>query len=126
MSGPLMSALQQAKAAVEEGIALLKDRHKVIKLADRSELGWAVANEYGEDELAKDLDDEKRIAKVVATAERKAAQLKKSHFGSRAYNKSQPANAPSRVTHQESGYQGPSGYFLSEPHLGGNLRITIE
>ena len=43
-----MSALQQAKAAVQEGIALVKDRQKVIKLADRSELGWAVVNEYGE------------------------------------------------------------------------------
>ena len=39
MSGPLMSALQQAKAAVEEGTALLKDRQKAIRLADRSELG---------------------------------------------------------------------------------------
>ena len=33
MSGPLMSALQQAKAAVEESIALLKDRQKEIRLA---------------------------------------------------------------------------------------------
>ena len=33
MSGPLMSALQQAKAAVEEGIALLRDRQKEIRLA---------------------------------------------------------------------------------------------
>ena len=34
-------------------------------------------NEYKEDKIAEDSDDEKRIAKVVATAERKAAQLKK-------------------------------------------------
>ena len=41
-----------------------------------------MVNEYGEDELAKDSDDEKRIAKAVDTSERKAAQLKKkSHTG---------------------------------------------
>ena len=103
-----MSALQQAKAAVEDGIALLKDCQKAIRLADRSELGWAVVNEYREDELAEDSDDEKRIAKVVATAERKAAKLrKKSHSGRKGYNQSQPADAPSRAPRQESGYQGP-------------------
>ena len=108
MSGPLMSALQQAKAAVEEGIILLKDHQKAIRLADRSELGWAVVIEHKEVELAKDLDDEIRIAKAVATAERKAGQLKKkSHSGHGAYNQSQPADAPSRAPRQESGYQSP-------------------
>ena len=58
MSGPLMSALQQAKAAVE-GIALLKDHQKVIRLVDRSELGWAMVNEYRKEALAEDSDDEK-------------------------------------------------------------------
>ena len=72
-----MSALQEAGAAVEEGMGLVKNRQKAIRLADRSELGWAVVNEYGEDELAEDSDDEKRIAKAMATAEKKAAQLKK-------------------------------------------------
>ena len=39
-------------------------------------------NEYGEGKIAEDSDDEKRIAKAVATSERKAAQLKKkSHSG---------------------------------------------
>ena len=97
-----MSALQQAKAAVEEGITLLKDRQKAIRLADWSELGWAVVNEYRQDELAKDLDDEKRIAKAVATAERKAVQLRHG-----AYNESRPADAPYRAPRQESGYQTP-------------------
>ena len=61
---------------------MLKDHQKAIRLADKSEFGWAVVNEYREDELAEDLDDEKRIAKAVATTKRKAAQLKKkSHSG---------------------------------------------
>ena len=107
MSGPLISALQQAKATVEEYIALLKDCQKVIRLTDRSKLDMTVVNEYGEDKLAKDSDDEKRIAKVVATSERKAAQLKKkSHSGRGGYNQGWLANAPSRAPHQKSGYQG--------------------
>ena len=79
----------------------------MIRLADRSKLGITVVNEYGEDKLAKDLDDEKRIAKAVATSERKAAQLKKkSPSGHGGYNQGWPANAPSRAPHQKSGYQG--------------------
>ena len=53
-SSGLMSALKQAREAVEEGMELVRSRQKAIMLADRSELGWAVVNEYGEDELADD------------------------------------------------------------------------
>ena len=73
--------LQQAKEAVEEGMGLLRTRQKTIRLAEKSKLGWAVVNEHGEDELADDSDDEKRIAKVVASAERKASQSKKRKTG---------------------------------------------
>ena len=34
---------------------------KAIKLADKSEFGWATVNEYLLDEVASDSDDEKRI-----------------------------------------------------------------
>ena len=106
-TGPVLSALQQAKAAVEEGMTLLKDRQKAIRLADRSELGWAVVNEYGEDELAEDSEDEKRIAKAVATAEKKVAQLKKKKSGHGGYMQSRLADVPSRGPRQvESGQQG--------------------
>ena len=50
----LVTSLDQARAAVQEGMELLKSRQKAIRLADRSDLGWAVVNEYGEDELADD------------------------------------------------------------------------
>ena len=55
-------------------------------------------NEYREDKIVEDSDDEKRIAKAVATGERKAAQLKtKSHSGRGGYNQSRPADVPSRT-----------------------------
>ena len=56
---------------------MVKNRQKAIRITDRSELGWAMVNEYGKDELADGSDNEKRIARAVATAERKVAQLKR-------------------------------------------------
>ena len=47
-------------------------RQKHIKIADRSELGWAVVSAYEEDELASDSDDEKRIYRAEREAERVA------------------------------------------------------
>ena len=58
-SSGLMSALKQAREAVEEGMGLVRSHQKAIRLVDRSELSWAVVNEYREDELADDSDDEK-------------------------------------------------------------------
>ena len=43
----VLSALKQAREAVEEGAEVVKNRQKGIRIADRSELGWAVVNEYG-------------------------------------------------------------------------------
>jgi len=76
-SSGILSALKQAGDMVEEGMGLIRSCQKAIWLADRSELGWATVNKYGEDKMANDSDDEKRIAKTMATAEKKAAQLKK-------------------------------------------------
>ena len=45
----------------------------MIKLADRSEAGWLVVEEYESDELAEDSEDDKKIRR----AEDKAARKKK-------------------------------------------------
>ena len=52
--------IERAKKALEEGEALINERQKLIKIADRSEHGWATVEEYGADELADNSDDEKR------------------------------------------------------------------
>ena len=59
------------KKAIDEGIEMLERRQKLIKLADRSEYGWRTVDEYEEDDLAKDSDDEKRMAKAEYRAEKK-------------------------------------------------------
>ena len=67
----IQTKLQQPKKAIDEGIEMLERRQKLIKLADRSEYGWRTVEEYEEDDLAKDSDDEKRIAKAEYRAEKK-------------------------------------------------------
>ena len=52
----------------------IRQRNKLIKLADMSESGWAVVAEYEAHQLASDSDDEKRIQKAEARANRKAKE----------------------------------------------------
>ena len=54
------NATSKAKTAIEEGIALVSKRMKVIQIADKSQYSWATAQEYLSDELASDSEDEKR------------------------------------------------------------------
>ena len=69
--------LQKAKSAAEEGMSLIARRQKLLKLADRSEWGWAVVEEYVEDDLAEDSGDVKRIERAELAAGRKIARKRK-------------------------------------------------
>ena len=77
LEGASSGVVGKAKKNLEQGLALLSERQKLIKLADRSEHGWGVVAEYTADELAEDSDDEKRIFKAEKAAERKAAKRRK-------------------------------------------------
>ena len=54
---------------------------RLIKMADRSEYGWAVVAEYEADELAVDSDDEKRIYRAEKEAEKKWLKKRKRQLG---------------------------------------------
>ena len=56
---------------------LLVHRQKVIKLADRSEAGWAVVEEYKGNDLANDSEDERRMEKAEGKAKKKLAKKRK-------------------------------------------------
>ena len=49
--------MEKAKNLLEESKKLLCERQKLIRIADRSEHGWATVEEYMEDELADNSDD---------------------------------------------------------------------
>lgn len=68
---------------------IIAHRQKLIKLADSSELGWKVANEYDENPLADDSEDEKRIYRAEARANKKhkAAQSKRKQTRYKPYMK---------------------------------------
>ena len=44
--GAARTSLENAKRALQEGEDLITQRQKLMKVADRSELGWAVVAEY--------------------------------------------------------------------------------
>ena len=64
-------AVEKAKTQLEEGLKLVCERQKLIRMADRSEHGWATVKEYLEDELADNSDDEKRMQKAEFRAGKK-------------------------------------------------------
>ena len=64
-------AVEKAKTLPEEGEKLIVDRQKLIRIADRSENGWATVDEYVEDELPDNSDDEKRLTRADARASKK-------------------------------------------------------
>ena len=64
-------AVEKVRSIVVEGMKSLKSRQKYIRIADRSEFGWAAVEEYVEDELADGEDDEKRIQRADFRAEKK-------------------------------------------------------
>ena len=70
-------ALERAHKAIKRGRQLIAERQKLIRIADRSDLGWSVVSEYTVDELAEDSEDEKRLEKAERSAERKLAKRKK-------------------------------------------------
>ena len=101
-------AIQRAKAALQKGTALLADRQKLIKIADRSANGWGVVAEYTADELADDSDDEKRLERAEKAADRKAGLKKRKRLPSSA-----KASAPSYVRR----------YVTAPPASYGNLAV---
>ena len=63
-----------AKVRASEGLDSLNHRQKLIKLADSSELGWKVVQEYESHPLADNSDDAKRMYRATARATRKMKQ----------------------------------------------------
>ena len=76
----------------------------MIKIADRSEHGWATVKEYEDDELAENSDDEKRLFRAEARAGRKTRQ--KSTKSSNARKKGQ-YSAGSKATGALTSCLGP-------------------
>ena len=64
--------IETALRKIDEGIDIIKDRQKLILMADSFETGWAAVKEYTRNELAEDSEDEKRMLRATARAVKKA------------------------------------------------------
>ena len=51
---------------------MIKQRQKIIRLVDESELGWKVVDEYMQSEISSDEDDQNKIHRAQARARVKA------------------------------------------------------
>lgn len=67
-----LSEFDKAKENLAEATNMVKQRQKVIRLADESELGWKVVDEYMQSEIASDEEDQKKIHRAQARARGKA------------------------------------------------------
>ena len=61
---------------VAEGKQIIEKRQKLIKIADKNKDGWLVVQEYESDDLASDSEDDKKIRKAKAAAEKKRIEAK--------------------------------------------------
>lgn len=100
---------------LSEGMKAIDVRQKHIKIADHSELGWAVVAAYEEEELASDSDDEKRIYK----AEREAEQIaKRKRPGEANTSRKRSASGSTDAVPVPSGPRGAQNSQGSRPPAG--------
>ena len=62
-------------------MSLVKERQKMILLADKSPFGWKTVLEYKHQDLADDEEDEKKISRAEARAARASKRLVTRSFG---------------------------------------------
>ena len=84
------AGLESAKELLQRGMALIIRRQKHIKMADCSDNGWAVVQEYEADELADNSDDEKKIEKTERAAKKKAVVAARKRKSTRPFSHQLP------------------------------------
>ncbi|KAK3083399.1 hypothetical protein FSP39_021737 [Pinctada imbricata] len=92
---------------ISEGITIVKQRQILVKLADSSELGWKVVQEYQSNPLTKDSDDEKKMIKAQHRAESKAKPERIKRIRIHSYKQGRSQAFPATPALPNSGqYQG--------------------
>ncbi|KAK3084471.1 hypothetical protein FSP39_014044 [Pinctada imbricata] len=98
------------REALSQGMTLIQQRQKMIKLADSSEAGWLVVHEYESNPLADNSDDKKRIFKAQTRPDRKLKEEKKKRRDFRRYtpySQQKPGSTPDK----QSGTAKPGRCF---------------
>ena len=108
---------------MNEGISLLNDRQEIVKLADKSEFGWATVQEYVCDDLADNEADASKIEKAEkrAAARLKTLQEKKKKSGSKFSFSAPSPNSASRFGGASSSFPPAGSYFRPQGRYSGNI-----
>ena len=109
--------------------AKLKRRNKLIKMAERSVLGWDIVAEYEADPIASDLEDGKKIRQAENRAFTKRKSKKSNKFTLRAPSQ-KPSSQQFRIDGEHNGFTPPSkrnfnfGFPSNEFYPDGYFRRT--
>lgn len=87
---------EEALATIKEAKESVEKRMKLIRLADKSEYGWATVAEYESDELASDSDDEKKMRRAEAAAGQKRKRQQQARINKAAKSESSSEGTSSR------------------------------
>ena len=97
--------VERATALLQEGMNLLRQRNKLIMIADSSDGGWTTVAEYEHKPVASDSEDDRRIRKADNSAVRKL-QKRRSDRGRRRSQPYTPATVTSGDVADNSGARG--------------------
>ena len=115
-----VAVLKKTKQAIKEGREAIQERQKLIRIADRSDYGWDVVQEYISDELAADSDDEK-LLKAEKAAEQKSQKKKRAATPKSSRSSGALQQAPMRKDYwwrATTGTLQPSSQFPSQRNNG--------
>ena len=115
--------IAKAKEELNEGISLLNNRQKIVKLADKSEFGWATVQEYVCHDLADDEADASKIKKAEKRAEArlKTLQEKKKKSGTKFSFSAPSPNSASRFGGASGSFPPAGSYFRPQGRYSGNI-----
>ena len=113
----------KAKEELNEGISLLNNRQKILKLADKSEFGWGTVQEYVCDDLADDEADASKNKKAEkrAAARLKTLQDKKKKSGNKLSFSAPSLNSASRFGGASGSFPPAGSYFRPQSLYSGNI-----
>ena len=95
-------AFKHLKGVIES----IDKQNKLIRLADKSEVGWLMVNEYVTDDLASDSGDDAKIRKAEKRAKEKIDKKRRQQR----YHSSHPRNVPANSV------QSISSPFMQYPN----------
>jgi hypothetical protein len=117
--------VRKAVKLLEDSLAVLKKRNKLIRIADKSKGGWTAVDEYLSDEVASDSEDQKRIG---AAENRGVKKIKTSKKDDKQRGKRRPAEAAGAITqttHNDGSSISSRSYQIQPFRAAGGLRFVL-